>query len=188
MCLVLVVCQALAACSSEYQDVGAYRIATVTDGFAGFVCQPRTEFYFVNRAIPTSKALYLGTCGTPRFVSGDLHMPRDPSCFAVSEDGSSLVYFHLPDWCGAGEKAKQKPGGVYLHSVNEGDRYLYRNQIQVGQMWSNRAIGRHSIRVSWIGAMPSRGGAVCSQSLVISADGSEKPEDNPSSPNLRCKG
>jgi hypothetical protein len=179
---------ALFGCKSTYRDVGPYRIVVATDGFGGLFCQPRTEFYFVDSSSRNTKPTYLGTCGTPRFVTKHLHMPGDPSCFAVSEDGSWLVYFHLPKWCGAGEKAKQKSGGVYLHSIKEGDRLLYRDQDQVNQLWSSEDIGQHSIRVRWVGALPSRSGAICPQSLVINADGSEQPEGNAGAPDSRCQG
>ena len=177
----------LTACSSEHQDVGNYRIVTVTDGFAGFGCQPRTEFYFVDPASATAEPTYLGTCFTPQFVSEHLHMPHEPSCFAVSEDGSSLVYFHRPNLCGAGEKATRKPGGVYVHSKSMGDRFMYRDQDQITQVWSSEPVGRHSIRVSWVSSAPSRNGAVCPQTLIINADGSEQLEGRPGTQSSRCK-
>ena len=105
-------------------------------------------------------------------------MPGDPSCFAVSEDGSSIVYFHRPMWCGAGEKARKKPGGVYRYTAGGGDSLLY-SEEQVGQVWSSSPTGPHSIRVSWISAEPSRSGAVCSQHLIIAANGDESPNGKP---------
>lgn len=169
---------ALCACSPDYRDAGSYRIVTVTDGFFGFRCQPRTELYYVDRSLSASKPAYLGTCGTPRFVTDQLGLPHDPSCYAVSEDGTSLVYFHRPKWCGAGEVAERKPGGVYAHSSDRGDSLLY-TERQVGQVWSRAEIGPHAIRVGWHGPNPSPGGAVCSQNLIIYADGTEVPEGEP---------
>ncbi len=160
----------------------------MTDGFAGLVCQPRTEFYFVDRASPSSAPTYLGTCFTPRFVLEHLHMPHEPSCFAVSEDGSSLVYLHRPNLCGAGERATKKFGGVYVHSKKLGDRFLYRDQDEITQVWSSEPIGQHSIRVNWVGTAPSTNGAICPQKLIINSDGSEQPEGRPGNPNSTCRG
>ena len=185
--LIVVCCFTAIGCTPEYQEVGDYRIAVVKGGFAGFGCQPRTEFYLLNRSSPNSEPVYLGTCGTPQFVTEHLHMLGDPSCFAVSEDASSLVYFHRPSWCGAGGKAKQKPGGVHLHSIEEGDRLLYLDQRQVSQLWLSDPIERYAIRVTWISSIPSRSGAICPQTLVINADGGEQPEGNPGTPNSQCK-
>lgn len=170
---------AAVACSGEQHDAGSYRIVTKSDGLFGLSCQPRTEFYYVDRSTVGAKPAYLGTCGTPRFVTESLGMPGDPSCFALAEDGSALVYFHRPDWCGAGDTAASKPGGVYRHSVAAGDRLLYSDRDQVSQVWSRAAIGPHSIRVAWKSDMPSHSGAVCSQKLVIGADGGETPEGAP---------
>ena len=169
---------AVFACAAEYEDVGQYRVVTATDGFFGLRCQPRTEFYLLDRSPTGTKPVYLGTCSTPRFVTEHMHMPGDPSCFAVSEEGDALVYFHRPNWCGAGDKARRKPGGVYRHSEASGDTLLY-SEEQVGQIWSRVDLEPRSIRVAWRGAEPSRGGAVCSQNLIIKADGSEVPEGEP---------
>lgn len=169
---------AISACAGEHMDAGSYRIVTATDGLLGLRCQPRTELYFIDRSSPTAEPVYLGTCGTPRFVTEHLHVPGDPSCFAVSEDGSSLVYFHRPKWCGAGDKALRKPGGVYRHSVANGDTLWY-SEDQVGQIWSRTPIEPHSIRVGWHSTDTSRSGAVCSQDLIIAAGGGETPEGEP---------
>ena len=165
------------ACAPEYRDAGSYRIVTVTDGLFGFRCQPRTDLYFVDHSSPGSEPVYLGTCGTPRFVTDQLGLPHDPSCYAVSEDGASLVYFHRPKWCGAGENAARKVGGVYRHSDGV-DTLLY-SERQVGQIWSRAEIDPHAIRVGWHSAEPSPSGAVCSQELIIGASGWETPEGQP---------
>ena len=177
----------VSGCESTYRDVGPYRIVVVTDGFGGLFCQPRTEFYFVDPSSRNAEPQYLGTCSTPGFVTEHLHMPGDRSCFAISANGSSLVYLHLPDWCGAGKKAAQKSGGVYLHSAQEGDRFLYGKPVQVHQVWGGTDIGKQAIRVEWVGATPSKSGAICKQSLVISADGSEYPEGSPDRSDLSCR-
>ena len=170
---------AAVACSGEHQAAGSYRIVTQTGGLFGFRCQPRTEFYYVDRSTAGSKPVYLGTCSAPRFVTESLGMPGDPSCFALAGDGSALVYFHRPTWCGAGDAAASKPGGVYLHSVAAGDHLLYSDRDQVSQVWSRAPVDPHSIRVAWKSALPSRGGAVCSQKVLIGADGGEIPEGVP---------
>lgn len=185
--LVALLSVASLGCAQEYRDVGSYRIVTATDGFFGLFCQPRTEFYFLDPSASGSDPIYLGTCGTPAFVTKHLGMPGDPSCFAASEDGSSLVYLHRPELCGGGEKAKRKTGGVHLHSASDGDRLLYRSADEVSQVWSGAEIGPGSIRVSWIGATPSRNGAVCPQILLIHADGGETPEGEPGKPDSSCK-
>lgn len=174
---VLVFSLIVSACSDEASDIGNYRVVTATDGLFGLRCQPRNDFYFVDSSIASAEPVYLGTCSTPRFVTKHMGMPSDPSCFAVSADGTSLVYLHRPDWCGAGSRAAMKLGGVYFHSP-EGDTLLY-SKAQVGQIWSRAAIEPNAIRVSWHSAEPSRGGAVCSQKLIIRADGSEQPEGEP---------
>jgi hypothetical protein len=176
--LVALVSVSLAACASESTDAGSYRIVTVKGPLLGLGCQPRTELYFVARTSPEPAPVYLGTCGTPRFLVEQLGMPGDPSCYAVAEDGSALVYFHRPNWCGAGERALRKPGGVYRHTPAGGDSLVYHDD-DVGQMWSRAGIEPNAIRVSWHGAQPSRGGAECSQNLIIRADGSETAEGPP---------
>jgi hypothetical protein len=160
---VLVVCLlVVSGCAADYQDIGNYRVVTATDGMFGLRCQPRTDLYAL--AVSGSDAAmttYLGTCGTPGFVTDQMGLPGDPSCYAVSADGTSLVYFHRPTLCGAGSRAARKPGGVYLHSASKGDILLYSARSEVGQVWSRRPIDAHSIRVTWNGSSPSRGGAVC---------------------------
>lgn len=173
-CLGVLATLALAACSGPAIDIGHYRIVTVSDGLFGLRCQPRNDFFHVDPSSPDAEPAYLGTCSTPRFVTEHLGLPADPSCFATSADGSSLVYFHRPQWCGAGPRAAGKPGGVYLHSRN-GDRLLYPD-TQVGQIWSRAALEANAIRVSWKGAQPSVSGATCAQRLIIRADGTEAPD------------
>ncbi|NND71546.1 MAG: hypothetical protein HKN43_08195 [Rhodothermales bacterium] len=168
----------LFSCTSEYKDFGSYRVVTATDGLWGLRCQPRTELYFLDRSSARTVPVYLGTCSTPRFVTKQMHVPGDPSCFAISDEGTSLVYFHRPNWCGAGEDALRKAGGVYVHSETNGDTLLYSDN-QVGQIWSRAPIESQSIRVGWKGSELSRSGAVCSQNLIIRADGSEAPEGEP---------
>lgn len=167
----------ISGCSGETTDVGHYRVVTVTDGLFGLRCQPRNEFYFVDSASPAAEPEYLGTCSTPRFVTEHLGMPSDPSCFAISAEGSSIVYFHRPNWCGAGPRAATKSGGVYLHS-SAGDTLVY-SEAQVGQIWSRAAIEPNAIRVSWHSAESSRSGATCSQRLIIRTDGTEAAEGEP---------
>lgn len=171
---------AVFGCGSEQaQDAGQYRVVTVKNTWLGADCQPRTEFYYVDRQSPGAAPIYLGTCGTPQFVSKSLGMPSDPSCFAVARDGSALVYFHRPNWCGAGEAAASKPGGVYRHAAADGDKMLYSDQEHVSQVWTRQPIEPDTIRVAWKNARPSRGGATCSQHLLIRADGSEAPDGKP---------
>ncbi|MBT8145190.1 MAG: hypothetical protein KJO55_10845 [Gammaproteobacteria bacterium] len=177
--LVLIGALSVCACASQHTDAGDYRIVTATDGLMGLRCQPRTEFYYLGQNLPDATPVYLGTCSTPKFVTNHLGMPANPSCFAVAEDGASLVYFHRPQWCGAGERAARKPGGVYLHSAKQGGDTLIYSDDQVSQVWSQAAVEPHSIRVTWHSPTPSRGGAVCSQRLVIAADGTETPEGEP---------
>ena len=171
--LLAVVALATFGCGSEQaQEAGQYRILTVSDGMFGR-CQPRTELYFVNAAGAAPE--YLGTCSTPKFVTDHLGLPSDPSCFAVAADGTALVYFHRPNWCGAGEAAANKPGGVYRHGATEGDTLLYSDLEHVSQVWGRDPVPADAIRVAWKNARPSRGGAVCAQRLIIKADGSESP-------------
>ncbi len=178
--LLTLVAATASACTPDYRDAGSYQIVTATDGLFGFRCQPRTELYYVDRSSPGSEPVYLGTCGTPRFVTEQLGLPHDPSCYAISEDGTALVYFHRPKWCGAGEIAERKAGGVYTYSPDRGDSLLY-TERQVGQVWSRAEIDNHAIRVGWHDAEPSPSGAVCSQNLLIYANGPETPEGEPES-------
>ena len=166
---------AVVGCASTYREAGSYRIVAATDGFGGLFCQPRTEFYFIDPSSQNIEPTYLGTCGTPLFLTNYRHVPEDPSCFAISEDGASIVYYHRPEICGAGKKALRKPGGVYLHSAREGDRLLY-PESQVNQQWGGGEIGQHSLRIGYTGATRSRSGAVCSQTLIINASGEETHE------------
>lgn len=167
----------MSACSAESTNFGHYRVVTVTDGLFGIGCQPRNDFYFIDSSSPVAEPEYLGTCSTPRFVAEHLGLPSDPSCFSISADGTSMVYFHRPNWCGAGPRAATKTGGVYLHSP-AGDTLIY-SEAQVGQIWSRAAIEPNAIRVSWHSAESSRNGATCSQRLIIRADGTEVPEGEP---------
>jgi hypothetical protein len=148
------------------QAVGSYQI----------VCQPRTEFYFSDEPAGARKRQYLGTCGTPGLIRDALHVSGDESCYAVSEDGRSMVYLHLPLNCGAPKKGEQNIGGLYRHTALEGDRLLYRYDDEVDQVWGGSDVGAHAMRVVWRGSGPSRSGARCGQHLVIAADGQETAE------------
>ena len=86
-----------------------------------------------------------------------------------------MVYFHRPKACGAGTEAVQKKGGVYLHTAKDGDRLLY-DDSQTTEMYGGAEFTSPGIRVGWIGAAPSKGGALAGQSLVISAKGEEFPD------------
>lgn len=167
----------MAACAPSHTDAGRYRIATVSDNVPIFGCQPRTELYYLG-ASDGHPPQYLGTCGTPKFVTGQLGLPSDPSCFAVAADGDAIVYFHRPQWCGAGERAAAKPGGLYRHSAELGDRLVY-TEAQVGQVWSAQPIESNAVRVRWHSATPSPGGAGCAQNLIVLAEGGERPEGKP---------
>lgn len=165
--------------SHQVEDAGQYRIMTVKNAWFGARCQPRTEFYHVDPRSPEAPPTYLGTCGTPQFVTEQLGMPSDPSCFAIAPDGAALVYFHRPNWCGAGEAAANKPGGVYRHAATDGDKMLYSDREHVAQVWTREPIADGTIRVAWKNARPSRAGATCSQHLLIRSDGSETPVGEP---------
>jgi len=139
----------LPGCSQQHRDIGHYRTP--------------------ERIEPQ----YLGTCGSPGFITDSVHMPGDPSCFSVSASGESAVYLHRPEICGAGKNATDKPGGVYIHSALEGDRIIYpRSQIE--QEWGGEVLDPGALRVSWRAKTPSRAGAAGGQSLVIHVDGSEE--------------
>ena len=165
-------CLGLIGCASKHQDIGQFRIVLANDLPSSFVCQPREEFYALDRSSRSADPTYLGTCGSPGFVVDQLHMPSDRSCFSISQDGASLMYLHRPELCGAGEKAKRKPGGVYVHSVRDGDRLLYPDTL-VTQVWGGSDIGPGAIRVVWIGKIASRAGARAGQTLVLDAEGRE---------------
>lgn len=171
--VILSVVTVVGGCSTTYQTAGPYEIV-VHNG--GLMCQPRQEFYFTGASSASNREhLYLGTCSTPQGLVRDFHLSRsstDRSCYAISTDGASMVYLHRPRWCGAGEKAARKPGGVYLHSAREGDRLLY-PESEISQVWGITDIGPNAIRVGWRGRTPSRTGAGCPQDLVINANGEE---------------
>lgn len=160
-------CLLLAACAGSQQDIGRYRIVTAGDGLFGLRCQPRTEFYLLQDGPGTPAPLYLGTCSSPQFVTDSMGLPGDPSCFAVSADGSALVYFHRPNWCGAGALARAKAGGVYRHS-EQGDILLHAER-EVGQLWTRRPTPAHAIRVS-AGKTLHPGPPGCPAQLLIFAD------------------
>jgi hypothetical protein len=175
----------LCGCAPEQLDNGDFRLVVVKDHLFGLLCQPRQEFYVVDASSRPAGTTYLGTCGTPKFVTDQLHMLNDPSCFAISEDGSSIVYLHRPELCGAGARATRKAAGVYLYAEGTGDRLLYASS-QVSQVWGGGDIGRHAIRIQWIGSTPSRAGAQCAQTLVIGADGQEHAEGHPDPGSPMC--
>lgn len=166
------------ACAQDYRDIGSYRIVRATDGAFGLRCQPRDDYYVRTGGDAVPTLVYLGTCASPQFVTEHLKHPSDPSCFAISEDGMTIVYLHRPTLCGAPETARRKKEGLYRHTVDTGDAMLY-SRAQVGQVWSSAPIDSHSIRVGWHSNEPSRGGAVCSQRLRVHASGVETPEGVP---------
>jgi len=163
----------LLGCSPEYRDSGQYRVLDVDDNFLGLICQTRQEFYFLRRSSEGVDPVYLGTCGSPGFITDSVHMPGDPSCFSISKNGKSIVYLHRPEICGADQKATGKPGGVYIHSALAGDRLIY-PRSQVEQEWGGEVLDSGALRVSWRADTPSRTGAKCGQSIVIHADGLEE--------------
>lgn len=167
--ILVVLVAALSACAQEYRDAESFRIVSAGDGLFGLRCQPRTEFYFFDRDSGVNE--YLGTCSTPRFVTDQLDVPGDPSCFAISADGLSLVYVHRPEWCGAGEKAQRKPGGVYRYSP-AGDSLIY-PASQAGQVWSQTPIEPHAIRVSWRDRDANGQAIGCPHYVTIFADQSQ---------------
>lgn len=173
-------------CTPEYRDAGQYRVVDVDDNFFGLFCQTHQEFYFLQDPLENADPVYLGTCFTPGFITDQLNMPGDPSCFAISESGESMVYLHLPYVCGTGAKAKSKSGGIYLHSALQGDRLLYRDS-QISQTWGGEGIGPGAMRVAWVGDTPSLGGAECYQTLVIHADGREEVEGRPDPKHVSCR-
>jgi hypothetical protein len=165
--------------------MGRYRLLDASDQFLGLVCQTRQEFYFLHPSSDNVPPTYLGTCGSPGFVADPLHMPADPSCFAISENGESMVYLHSPEICGAGAKAREKPGGIYVHSVAQGDRLVYRD-FEVNQVWGGKDVGRGAMRATWLGKAASRAGALCDQTIVIHADGREDVEGQPNPDSPLC--
>ena len=156
--------------TTKIQESGAY---VVEKSGGGLLCQSRLEFYFIDR-VAASRKTFLGTCVVPGVVN-DLHLSADHSCFAIAQGGASMVYFHRPKACGAGTEAVQKKGGVYLHTAKDGDHLLY-DDSQVTDMWGGAEFTSPGIRVGWIGAAPSKSGALAGQSLVISAKGEEFPD------------
>jgi len=171
----LVILSLLSGCgtATTVRESGGYLVEKRSDGYGGWFCQPRLEFYFLDHA--GSPKTYLGTCGTPEMITRSMHLPGDAGCFAMAPDGTSMVYFHRPGWCGAGHSAAAKRGGVYLHTKESGDRLFY-DDSQVTQVWGGRQPSVAGIRVGWIGTKPSKTGAVEGQNLIISATGEEFPE------------
>jgi len=161
------------------QQHGAYIVELKEHAFGRLICQPREEFSFLGQ-VSTGSKQYLGTCGTPGYVTESLHMRADHSCYAVASDGSSMVYFHNPEFCGAGEIARRKRGGVYLHTAKDGDRLLY-DDSQVSQAWGGRPLDGPALRVAWTSATPSKTGAHRGQLIVISPSGEEMIEGKASS-------
>ena len=155
------------ASPTKNQDAGPY---LVQKKGGGLFCGSRLEFYFADRSVPPRKT-YLGTCGAPRFVTTEFHFSEDQSCFAISQDQSSMVYFHLPRFCGAGKQAAAKQGGVYLHSVKDGDRLLY-DSSEVTQSWGEAEATPRGMRVAW---SSSGSNAAAGQSFVISPMGEILP-------------
>jgi len=176
----------LLSCASDYRDFGQYRVAVQEDHMFGLVCQPRQEFYFLGNVRDDPQPVYLGTCGTPGFITDQMHMPGDPSCFALATDGKGIVYYHRPEICGAGDRAKNKPGGIYVHSALGGDRLLYPD-TQFSQVWSADPIPQGAMRIMWIAKTPSETGARCAQNVVVHADGREEAEGRPDPSSPMCK-
>lgn len=176
----------IAGCGGESRDAGAYRIAAESDQFIGLFCQTRVDFYDRAGTQAGARGLYLGSCGSPGYVTDSLHMPADHACFAVAADGQGIVYLHRPELCGAGRRARAKPGGVYVHSVTGGDHLLYPD-TDVNQVWGGHAPPADAIRVAWRSVRTSRTGAQCGQYLVIHADGREEIEGQVDPKGLLCR-
>jgi len=151
---------------------GHYRIDRVKDGLGNMICFPHTEIYARETSNGSTRTVFLGACGAPGMISHDFGFPSDPSCFALDDKGESIVYYHNPNQCGAGSKAKAKPGGIYIHSIEKGDRLIYPARL-VNQTWSNQQNGNNAILFSWNSNTPSTGGARCGQEVVLDTQGNE---------------
>jgi len=151
------------------KTIGSYRIDTVKDGLGNLICFPHTEIYY------KKKNSFLGACGAPGMITNDFGMPSDPSCFAVAQNGNSIVYFHNSLQCGGGSKSTDKPTGIYRHSTSNGDVLLYAGD-KVNRTWSNEPIEAGAIRATWGDNTPSKNGALCGQTLIINANGKERVE------------
>jgi len=156
---------------TKTQQFGPYLIEAKGDGV--FVCQ-RLEIYLIDPAA-TSPKLYLGTCGTPSFITDSAHLSDAHSCFAVSDDRTAMIYFHLPHWCGGSAQAAAKHGGVYLHDARKKDDRLLYDDSHVTQVWGGSAGPSPGIKVGWISAEPHKGVTSQNSDFWISIDGTETP-------------
>jgi hypothetical protein len=161
----LIIAFIITGCTTS-KHIGSYRVDRVKDGFANLICFPHTELYV------TEDSTFLGACGAPRMITKDFGMPSDPSCFAVSSKGDSIVYFHNSLICGGGSKSTEKPTGIYRHSKKEGDILIY-SGAQVKRTWSNNPIETGAIRATWTDNIPSKKGALCGQTIILNANGNE---------------
>jgi len=161
----LIIAFIITGCTTP-KHIGSYRVDSVKDGFANLICFPHTELYF------NEESTFLGACGAPRMITKDFGMPSDPSCFAISPNGDSIVYFHNSLQCGGGSKSTDKPTGIYRHSKKEGDILVYSGD-KVNRTWSNEPIKAGAIRATWKSKTPSKEGALCGQIIILNANGTE---------------
>jgi hypothetical protein len=145
--------------------------------------QPHYEFWMTPTGDGAGRRELLGVCMAPRFVRESMGLPGDPSCFALAEDGSALLYLHRPEIAGADKSVISKPSGLYRRTAR-GDSLVY-GRLQVGQIFSRTPVPGGAMRLSWNSARPSAGGARCGQQIVVFAVGGEQVEGVAGAPGCR---
>ena len=168
VCLVGGVVVSSCATTKEFQLSPYYEANLI----GGITMGRQYEIYHFPKPADRSAKVYLGSCFSNTGPGSETFNLSDAgSCFGISESGKSIVYRHSSQMA-AQNSRPVKRGGAYIHSVDEGDRLVYSDDL-VGQMWTTPE-GSDRIYLPWKSSRtPSRAGALCGQHIVLAADGTE---------------
>ncbi len=168
MWLVIAVLAASCATAKEFRLSPYYAAHLI----GGMTMGRQYELFYFPQTTAHSTKVYLGSCqshtgpGSKTFGFSDAG-----SCFGVSESGRAIVYLHSSEMAAQNHRPFKR-GGAYIHSVEEGDRLVYSDDL-VGQTLATPE-GSDRIHLSWTSSKtPSHTGALCGQHIVLTADGTE---------------
>ncbi len=168
VCLVICVLVSSCATTKEFRLSPYYEANLI----GGITMGRQYEIFYFPKQTDRSAKVYLGSCFSNSGPGSETFNLSDAgSCFGVSESGKSIVYRHSSQMA-AQNNRPIKGGGAYIHSVDEGDRLIYSDDL-VGQMWTTPE-GSDRIYLPWKSSKTSsRAGALCGQHIVLAADGTE---------------
>jgi hypothetical protein len=170
----LVVCLVISVLVSSCATTKEFRLSPYYEAnlIGGITMGRQYEIFYFPEPADRSAKVYLGSCFSNSGPGSETFNLSDAgSCFGVSESGKSIVYRHSSQMA-AQNNRPVKRGGAYIHSVDEGDRLVYSDDL-VGQMWTTPE-GSDRIYLPWKSSKtPSRAGALCGQKIILTAEGTE---------------